>query len=82
MTIGKGEGENGNQKKARRLKEADIMESFDKRFNKQSEDFDRDFARMEKWSIATFAISSVFALGLIGFGIWVIVMILRFFGVV
>ena len=58
------------------------MNDFDKRFKKHSEDFDRDFASMEKWSFIGAIISIIISLGLMGFGIWVIVMLLRFWGVV
>lgn len=51
-------------------------------FNNRFEDFDRDFARMKKWGIITSILSIAISLGVIGFIIWVIVALMRFFGVV
>lgn len=54
------------------------MRNFDKHFD----DFDRKMTRMRKWAIITSIIWISIILGLIGFGIWVIVILLRFFRVV
>jgi len=58
------------------------MNDFDKRFKKHSENFDRDFASMKKWSFIGSIIYIITSLSLIGFGIWVIIMLLQFWGVV
>jgi len=54
------------------------MNNFDKRFA----DFDRDFSRTKKWILIVNIIIASIGLGLVGFGVWVIVMLLYFFGVI
>lgn len=44
--------------------------------------FDRDFERMQRGFWAIWIVTVVLILGLISFGIWVIIMLLRFFGVI
>ena len=52
------------------------------RFDRKVDDFDREFDRMKKVGIA-FSVISVFAsISLAGFVIWVIVMLMRFYGVI
>ncbi len=51
------------------------MRDFDK-------EFDRDFARMKKWGIVYGIFSIIIGLGLMSFGIWVIIMLMQFFGVI
>jgi len=58
------------------------MNDFDKRFKKQSKEFDRDFARTKRTISALIFGSLVIGLGLVGFVIWIVIMLLRFFGVV
>lgn len=53
-----------------------------KRFDEHLEDFDRKFERAQKWGIVGVVFSITLALGITGFFLWVIVMLLRFFGVV
>jgi cell division septal protein FtsQ len=61
----------------------------DRRFSEHKKEFDRKFAqheknfeRAEKFAIAWFFIVAIAAFGLIGFGIWVVIMIMRFFGII
>ena len=58
------------------------MNDFDKRFKKMNDDFDRDFDRTKKLAIVAFVFNLVIVLGLISFGIWVVVQLLQHFGVV
>lgn len=58
------------------------MNDFETRFTKRQKNFDRDFSRMKKWGIATSIVSLVVGLGLIGFVIWIVIMVMRFFGVI
>jgi hypothetical protein len=51
-------------------------------FNKRKENFDRDFARMRKWGVIGSIFIIVIGLGGMGFFVWVVVMLLRFWGVV
>lgn len=53
-----------------------------RRFNKQSRDFDREFSRMKKWGVIMGIGGITLSLALMGFVIWVIVQLLRFFGVI
>lgn len=52
------------------------------RFDRKVDDFDRDFDRMKKVGIAFSVISTLIFIGLAGFVIWVIVMLMRFYGVI
>lgn len=53
-----------------------------KNFEKHKENFERDFNRAKKWTIAiAIAVWSLW-FGLIGFGIWAIVMVMRFFEII
>lgn len=45
-------------------------------------DFDRDFNRAQKFIYINLVISVIVGLTLTGFGVWAVVMLLRFFGVV
>lgn len=61
------------------------MKSFDERSRESIHDFARmkkDFAHTQKWNTVFFIISLAIGFGLVGFIIWVIVMIMRFFGVI
>ena len=58
------------------------MNDFDKRFKKMNDDFDRDFDSTKKLAIVAFVFNLVIVLGLISFGIWVVVQLLQHFGVV
>lgn len=49
---------------------------------KRFEDFGQDFARMRKWGVVGSIFTIVIGLGAMGFFIWVVVMLLRFWGVV
>ncbi len=51
-------------------------------FNTHREQFDRDFERTRKWGIVVSIITLALVLGIAAFAVWVIVMLLRFFGVV
>lgn len=57
-------------------------EDFNKRFEKRFEDFDQNFARMRRWGVVGAIFTIVIGLGAMGFFIWVVVMLLRFWGVV
>lgn len=57
------------------------MKDFDSRFEKASRQFDRDFDRARKWTIGLFFVGLTISLGLMGFGIWVVLLLLRHFGV-
>lgn len=48
---------------------------FDKRFDQTSKEFDRDFKRIKIWRAITTIIGSIISLVLIGFGIWVVIML-------
>jgi hypothetical protein len=58
------------------------MNDFDKRFEERSKEFDRDFRNMEKVALFWGALSIIISMALIGFGIWAVVMLFRFFGVI
>lgn len=47
------------------------MNGFDKRFKKAQDDLDRDFNRVKKYGIIAGIFALLLSLGLIGFGIWV-----------
>jgi hypothetical protein len=58
-------------------------------FNKHSEEFgrefaefDRDFARIRKWRVFISILSIIISLGGIGFLVWVVVALMRFFSVI
>ncbi len=51
-------------------------------FDKRREEFDRHFERARKWGAVGSAIILSIAAALMGFVIWVVVMVMRFFGVV
>lgn len=55
---------------------------FNREFDKIDKQFDRDFAKAKKWGQVSFIVSSGLSLGLIGFGVWVVVKILQHFGVI
>lgn len=57
-------------------------DDFDKRFEKHSKEFDRDFKRMKIFNLIFGIIALIGSLLLISFGIWVIIMLMRFFGVI
>lgn len=42
--------------------------------------FDRDFERIWKFNLAIFIIGGVIGLGMLGFGVWVILLLLKYFG--
>jgi hypothetical protein len=56
------------------------MSDFDKRFQKMSDDFDRDFRRIKIASIVGGVISLIIGLGLTAFFIWVVIVLLRYIG--
>lgn len=61
------------------------MYDFDKQreeFKDRRKEFDHDFKRAKKWALITSIVSLVVALAGMGFVIWVVVMVMRFFGVV
>lgn len=58
------------------------MNNFDKRFQKMSDDFDRDFRRVKIASIVGGVISLVIGLGLAVFFVWVVIVLLRYFGAI
>ena len=43
--------------------------------------FNRDFARARKWGIFSGVASFIISAGLIGFGIWVVIMVMKHFGI-
>jgi len=51
-------------------------------FEARRKKFDEDFERTKRNMKIAAIVNSVFGLGLVGFGIWVVVRILQFFGVV
>lgn len=53
-----------------------------KNFEKHQERFNRDFNRAKKWSLVSVIIIWSIWLGLAGFGVWVIIMVMRFFEVI
>ncbi len=56
---------------------------FDKKdFDKEFDDFDKKVTQYQKWAIATWLFFLALGLGFIGFIIWAIVMVMRYFGVV
>lgn len=59
-----------------------MNKDFDKRFKQLSNQFDKDFDRARKWGVFVSIITLAFVLGLTGFGIWVVVALLQFFGVI
>lgn len=61
------------------------MYDFDKRreeFRSRRKEFDRRFESARKWAAVGSAILLSIAAALIGFVIWVVAMVMRFFGVV
>ena len=59
-----------------------IMEVGMYDFEARRKKFDEDFERTKRNMKIAAIVNSVFGLGLVGFGIWVVVKILQFFGVV
>lgn len=58
------------------------MENFSERFERQSRELDRNFAQARKWNIILSVLGVIISLASIGFIIWVIIVLLQFFGVV
>lgn len=58
------------------------MRDFNERFERKRQKFDRDFERAQKWGIVGFIISAALGFGVLGFIVWVIIMLLQFFGVI
>ena len=49
------------------------MRDFEKRSSKHSENFDRDFSRMQTWGVIMSVATITLSLSLIGFIVWVII---------
>lgn len=58
------------------------MRDFDRRFKERQDEFDRDFDRMKGFGVAAFVVNVVIGLGLLGFGVWVVIVLLQYFGVI
>jgi len=58
------------------------MSDLDKRFQKASDDFDRDFKWIKISSIVGGAISLIIGLWLMAFLVWVVIVILRYIGAI
>ena len=58
------------------------MNDFQKRFEERRTAFDRDFENAKKWGFVRGIISIAINLGLIGFGIWVVISLMRIVGIV
>ena len=58
------------------------MRDFDERFEKRQKEFDRDWKQAKKWFWVGGAISFTFGLLVTGFSVWVIIMVMRYFGVI
>lgn len=58
------------------------MRDFDKRFQKMSDDFDRDFKWIKISQIVGGAISLIIGLGLMAFLVWVVIVLLRYIGAI
>lgn len=58
------------------------MKDFDERQKQIREQFERDFNSAKKWSLITAIAIWTIWLGLAGFGVWVVIMVMRFFGVI
>ena len=54
------------------------INDFNNRFAAKRDQFDKDFETAKKWSI----IGAIFTLGLLGFGIWVVIKLLAHFGII
>lgn len=60
------------------------MRDFDRRrreFDRKFAAHERAFKRTQKWSTFWFVITWGISLGVLGFGIWVILLLLRHFGI-
>lgn len=55
-----------------------MKHSFDNHF----EEVDREISRMKKWTVVTSIFALIIFLGLVSFGIWVIIVLLQFFSVI
>lgn len=47
-----------------------------------NDEFDRDFRRMQRFAVVSWGCSALVAMGLLGFGIWVVVKVMAHFGVI
>lgn len=57
------------------------FDDFDKRFEKNSKEFDRDFKRIKIFNLIFGAIALIGSVSLTIFGVWIVIMLMRFFGV-
>lgn len=58
------------------------MEDFDKRFRKRQAEFDRDWERARKYAWVGAVVTGIIGLSLTGFFVWIIVMLMRYLGVI
>lgn len=58
------------------------MTDFDKRFRKHQDEFDRDWERARKWAWISSVLIGLFILSITGFIVWVIIMVMRHFGII
>ena len=52
------------------------------RFEERRKEFDRDFKRMRVFGLIGAVVMGLFNIGLILFGAWVVIMVMRYFGVI
>lgn len=55
---------------------------FDKRFKQKQDEFDKDWQRARKWFWVGAVMNAVFGLAITGFVVWVVIMLMRYFGVI
>lgn len=58
------------------------MKNLNEGFERQSREFDRNFAQAKRWGIILSVLGVITSLVSIGFIIWVIIVLLQFFGVI
>lgn len=58
------------------------MRNLNEGFERQSREFDRNFAQARKWGIILSVLGVIISLASMGFIVWVIIVLLQFFGVV
>lgn len=58
------------------------MNDFNKRFEQRQREFDCDWQRARKWYWVGSVTMAILGMALTGFFIWVIVMLMRYFGVI
>jgi hypothetical protein len=58
------------------------MKDFQKQFKEREDEFDRDFERAKRWGLVMGIFSLIMSLVGIGFFVWVVLMVMRWLGII